>query len=156
MISSEFALKLQSFPHLEKCFAGIYSSDTIPKNIKKNSFIICNTDTAQGRGIHWYCVLKIDPLALECFDSLGIKNEKKEFLKKKFHFRNIDRIKFNTTQVQSSLSDTCGYFVLYFLIHRFHNKDLSFSEILNEIFVSSVEENENKVKDFQNFHFQNE
>ena len=67
--------------------------------------------------------------------------------------KGIEQIKFNVTQVQSSESDTCGLFVLYFLIQRYHNKDLSFNEFMNEIFVFSQSENEKLVNTFATDHF---
>ena len=153
MNSFEVAEKLIKFPHLKKCFEGIFSADNLPRFIKKNHFIICNTDVLSGNGKHWYCVLKIDSSTLECFDSLGVNNEKKTFLTDNFKQRYVSKIKFNVTQVQSSETATCGLFVLYFLVHRFHNKDLGFTDLLNEIFVASLEENERSVNLFASEHF---
>ena len=89
MISNEFEERLANFPHLKKYFDGTVSSDTIPKVIKKDHFIICNTDTSSGPGKHWYCVLKSDSNVLECFDSLGIDNDKKKFLQENFKLKGI-------------------------------------------------------------------
>ena len=156
MLSSEFENHLTCFPQIQKRFQGIYSSDNLPKQIKKNSFIICNTDTSKGYGKHWYCIIKFEPSVLECFDSLGIDEVKKKFLSDHFHLRHVSKIKFNVSQVQSSSSSTCGKFVLFFLINRFHNKDLNFSDLLNEIFTNSQSENEQKVESFFKQHFHHE
>ena len=156
MLSFEFEEKLSHFPNLKKHFVGVFSADTIPSKIKLKSFLVCNTDIQQGSGKHWYCIVKINATTLECFDSLGIDNEKKIFLKSSLHHKNIKKIKFNVTPVQSSISDTCGLFVLYFIINRYHNQDLSFTELVNEIFVKNIEHNENVVKKFALEHFQNE
>ena len=153
MNSFEVAEKLIKFPHLKKCFEGIFSADNLPRFIKKNHFIICNTDVLSGDGKHWYCVLKIDSTTLECFDSLGINAEKKKFIAEKFKQRYVSKIKFNVTQVQSSETATCGLFVLYFLVNRFHNKDLGFTDLLNEIFVASLEENERLIQSFRSTYF---
>ena len=80
MIASEFHQKLLNFPNVKKSFQGVFSADTIPTKINNKSFIICNTDIKNGSGKHWYCVIKLQPSILECFDSLGIANEKKNFL----------------------------------------------------------------------------
>ena len=90
---------------------------------------------------------------MECFDSLGIDNAKKLFISSNLRQKSISQIKFNVTQVQSSDSDTCGLFVLYFLIQRYHNKDLSFNELMNDIFVFSQTENEKLVNNFALEHF---
>ena len=93
---------------------------------------------------------------MESFDSLGTDNEKKLFLTSSFNHKTIKKIKFNVTQLQSSISDTCGFFVLYFIVNRYHNQDLNFTELLNEIFTQNIEHNETVVKNFAQEHFQNE
>ena len=156
MLSVEFEQKLSQFPNLKKHFHGVFAADTIPSKIKLKSFLICNTDDQKGTGKHWYCVVKINSTTLECFDSLGIDNEKKLFLTSSFNHKTIKKIKFNVTQLQSSISDTCGFFVLYFIVNRYHNQDLNFTELLNEIFTQNIEHNETVVKNFAQEHFQNE
>ena len=153
MLSSEFAEKLSQFPNLRKHFNGVYSADTIPIRLRNKSFIICNTDIEKGSGKHWYCIVKLKNSVLECFDSLGIDSEKKTFLKSHLNQKNIQKIKFNVTQVQSSVSDTCGHFVLYFIVHRFHNQDLTFTELVNNIFEKNVEKNESLVSNYILSHF---
>lgn len=153
MISSEFSTKLSNFPHLKKFYQGIFSADNLPKLIKKNHFIICNTDVSTGEGKHWYAVLRLETDCLELFDSLGIDEEKRSFIKRKFQLKRISKVKFNVTQVQSSKTSTCGLFVLYFLVNRFHNKDMSFTDLLNDIFVHSESQNETLVKQFCDEHF---
>ena len=153
MESPEFSEKLSNFPEIKKYFEGIFSADNLPKKIKKNCFIICNTDVSTGPGKHWYCIVKLSSTILQCFDSLGIDNTKKNFIVSNLKQKGIEQIKFNVTQVQSSESDTCGLFVLYFLIQRYHNKDLSFNELMNEIFVFSQSENEKLVNTFATDHF---
>ena len=153
MNSFEFGERLTQFPELKNYFQGVFSADNLPRSIKKNHFIICNTDVLSGNGKHWYCVVKIDSSTLECFDSLGVNYEKKKFLAEKFKQRGVSKIKFNVTQVQSSDTATCGLFVLYFLVHRLHNKDLGFTDLLNEIFVASIEENERLIHSFTSDNF---
>ena len=153
MLSNQFAEKFQKFSNLKNQLQGVYSADTLPREIKKDKFIICNTDVSSGEGKHWYCVLKLENNVLECFDSLGITREKKLFLANNFRQRYIKKIKFNVTQVQSSTSDTCGLFVLYFIVQRFHNKDENFTDLVNEIFVESHSQNEKVVLEFAKTHF---
>ena len=153
MLSNQFAEKFQKFSNLKNQLQGVYSADTLPREIKKDKFKICNTDVSSGEGKHWYCVLKLENNVLECFDSLGITREKKLFLANNFRQRYIKKIKFNVTQVQSSTSDTCGLFVLYFIVQRFHNKDENFTDLVNEIFVESHSQNEKVVLEFAKTHF---
>ena len=83
MISSEFEEKLSHFPQVKKYFRGVFSSNNLPKFMPKRSFIICNTDVSSGPGKHWYCVVKFNSDQLECFDSLGISEEKKNIFSHK-------------------------------------------------------------------------
>ena len=153
MISSEFAEKLHHFPYVHKNFAGVFSIDTIPSTLKTHQFIICNTDVSSAPGKHWFCVLKEKPSILECFDSLGIDETKRKIIKEAIKIRGIKEIKINVTPLQSDVSISCGLFVLYFIIQRFHNRDLGFCDFLNSSFVESVTENELKVTDFCKAHF---
>lgn len=153
MLSVEFSEKLEKFPSLKRFYDGTCSSDTIPKSLKKDHFIICNTDLSTGPGQHWYCVLKTENNTLECFDSLGIDHVKKEFLRNNFNFHNIDEIEYNVTSLQPDDSISCGHYVLFFLIQRSHNKDLDFTDFLNEIFTVSKTDNEKVVEQFFKDHF---
>ena len=153
MISNEFSEKLNSFPNIKKQYLGVFSIDTIPKKVKKNQFFICNTDVSNGPGQHWFCVFKEHPKILECFDSRGVNEQKKQKLMSVLKLKGIKEIKINKTSVQSETSSSCGNFVLYFLIHRFHNQDLTFEDLLNDIFVESTTFNEESVKQFCESHF---
>ena len=153
MISSDFANKLSNFPEIKKHFQGVFSADNLPKSIKKNHFIICNTDILKGTGKHWYTVVKLQNDCLEYFDSLGVDNIKKAFIQNNFHQKGITKVKFNVTQVQASTSSTCGLFVLFFIVNRYHNQDLNFTDLLNELFVQSHSQNEEVVNSFINLHF---
>ncbi len=144
---TEYCNKL---PYLNKHFLGIFSINTLPKTIKRNSFLICNTDTSNGLGKHWLCFSKTSSNCIECFDSLGINEHKKDLLNTYCKFKNALKIEFNETQFQDSNSSTCGLFVIYFAIQRFHNLDLEFDELLEEIFVLKTEKNEIRVKTFLN------
>ena len=145
----EFQQYFDKFPNLRKHFRGIFAIDTIPTILKDREFCICNTDKSSGNGIHWFCFLRNSKLTIECFDSLGIDTEKKSILQSKCKFKNINCIHFNETVFQNSKSSSCGLFTIYFIIERMHNLDLSFDEILEDIFdEEDLETNENKVKKF--------
>ena len=73
---------LDHFPMLKKHNIGIFAIDTLPKTLKFRHFCICNTDVNNGNGIHWFCFLKNSKNTVECFDSLGINEEKLETLQK--------------------------------------------------------------------------
>lgn len=157
MISSDFIKVLTQYPNVLKFFDGIYATNTLPsKPMKVNHFLICNTDLASGPGKHWFCIIRTTKDILECFDSLGIDNEKKNFL---FHHykqtRAIKEVKINVDRVQSLNSDTCGQFVLFFIFERLHNRDLSFDDLFNECFSVNIEANEQIITKFFSEMFEN-
>ena len=99
--------------------------------------------------MHWFCLLRNAHSELECFDSLGITNEKKEILQKNCQFRGIKEIHFNESQFQDNLSNSCGKFTIYFIIERMHNLDITFEELLEEIFdPEDTQKNEERVNHF--------
>ena len=143
---SEF---LTNLPNLKKHYRGIFSIDTLPKIIKLRQFLICNTDFSSGNGLHWFCLVRTSKVTVECFDSLGITPSKKAILENYCHFRGIKELQFNETPFQSEDSTSCGLFTLYFIIHRMHNLDLSFNELLEEILIAdNTEKNELLVRQF--------
>jgi hypothetical protein len=79
---------------------------------------------------------------------LGVDDTKKDLLKKFCKIKTKNKLKINETAVQSSTSTICGLFVLYFAIHRFHNADLGFNTLLNEIFSLDLSLNEQLVNEF--------
>lgn len=154
MLASEFGKYFDIFPNFKHHFDGVFPSDLIPKTLRKNHFIICNTDSSNGPGIHWYCFVNIEN-SIECFDSLGIDKDKKIFLSSLQFLRKqyIIDVEFNTTPVQATNSTSCGQFVIYFLVNRMHNKDMDFDDLLNEIFVIDPTQNETKVCNFIAMHW---
>ena len=147
MISTEIISFFDTYPNLKKNFLGTFSIDTVPKTIPVNHFLICNTDTSSGSGLHWFALFRFSKQDLECFDSLGISQEKKDLLTS-LNFKGVSNLVFNVTQVQPNESISCGQFAVYFLFERLHNLDFSFHELLNELFVDNLIKNEEEVKSF--------
>ena len=150
MLSFNFQKIFQIYPEIYKLFDGVFAINTIPKKLPKvNHFIVCNTDTNTGPGKHWFCIFRASRNTIECFDSLGINDEKRSFFLTLFKDKPpIKEIKINIDRVQSLTSETCGEFVIYFLFERLHNRDMLFDELLNECFSTNIEENENCVTSF--------
>jgi hypothetical protein len=147
MQSSEFINYFKSFPNVKNHFLGVFSINTLPKSIKHRKFCICNTDVESGNGKHWICFVRSNKDTIELFDSLGIDDEKKKLITKYCTF-NAKEIIFNETQFQADFSETCGLFVIYFLIERIFNFDLTFEELLHDIFYDDKLKNEKKVIEF--------
>jgi hypothetical protein len=143
----EFITYFEKFPELRKQFIGVFSIDTLPKIIKYRTFCICNTDVHNGIGKHWICFIRNEHSEIECFDSLGITDEKRELLSSYCKFKQKSII-YNETKFQKDNTDSCGLFCLYFLIERMHNLDLTFEELLEDIFCPNEDINESRVSLF--------
>ena len=147
MESTAFQKYFNYFPFLKHNFVGTFSIDTIPKSLKNHQFCVFNSDPSNCIGQHWLCCYK-EHKNLYCFDSMGINDEKKTLLSKYCNVKGIKEIHFNETQFQSISSETCGHFTIYFLIHKSYNKDLTFEDLLEDIFENNPEKNETRVNKF--------
>lgn len=134
-------------------FMGVCSIDTMPKCLKKRHFFICNLDINSSIGSHWICILRNDKNQLELFDSLGVTEIKLEWFLKHCNIKKPNELLYNTSQIQSLYSNSCGKFVLYFIIKRLFNLDCSFENLLNHIFESTEDNNEIIVSQFINNFF---
>lgn len=139
---------IRKISSINKFFLGVFSINTLPENFPSKHFLICNYDLSNNPGSHWFCLLKSANKKLECFDSLGLNDEKKKLLQKYCSKWKILTLKYNETPIQNKLTTTCGKFVLYFAIQRMHNLDLSFSNLINEIFNENSLQNEQIVGNF--------
>ncbi len=147
MQGSDLETKVCNVPSLSNHFVGIFSIDTLPKSIKNRTFLFSNTALRNEVGEHWICICKTDH-GVELFDSLGLDSNKQNIYSKYCKFRNVKELTINETQFQLSTSTTCGLFVIYFVMQRFHNLDIAFKTLLKDIFTSENALNEEIVKAF--------
>lgn len=152
MISTDIAEFFNNYPHLKRYFLGIFNVDTIRRNIPVNNFLICNTDSSSGPGQHWFVLFRYSVSELECFDSLGVGDDRQTFLRS-VKFRGIRELHYNQSPVQLPTSTTCGHFCLFFIFERLHNLDFEFSEFLNELFTENLDQNELIVSEFYRNHY---
>ena len=150
MESSEFSICFAKFPIISKLFHGTCSIDTIPKTLKVRHFLICNTDLSSGNGKHWFCLLRTSRVEIECFDSLGITDEKKKIIVEALKIRGVQKLKLNRSPVQLPTTSTCGKFCVMFILERMHNFDMDFDELLNGIFSDDCSDNELALENFFN------
>lgn len=85
---------------------------------------------------------------LECFDSLGVNENKLTNLKIYCKLKQISKIDYNETAFQKEDSESCGLFVIYYIFKRMFNLDLEFEEILDDIFEVDTNLNELNVLTF--------
>lgn len=130
-------------------FGGMFSIDQLTFPLpNRNAFFICNTDVYKNKGKHWVVIYfnKNDKF-IEYFDSLG-KKPSKEFIN--FMSQSGKPILYNVKRIQSSISDACGFFCLYFIHLRCRH--INFYSIVNN-FSSNLKQNEKYAIDYVNNSF---
>jgi len=99
-------------------FRGVYSSDTLPRNVR--GLIFCNTDPHDRPGEHWV-VMYVDGERGEFFDSFG---RPPTGVFKEFMNFNCKRWIFNDRQLQSICSRFCGHYCVFYCILRCRGFDM--------------------------------
>lgn len=131
MLGSEIKTKLNLEVEVRPYFKGIFAFNEIPTKLKKHCFIIINKDTISERGSHWFSVANYRD-EIEIFDSLGTNAE--------FAFSNFSHlgphVNFNGEQFQPNSSVLCAKYAIYFCVNRVLNPEVSFENLLEEIFVT--------------------
>ncbi len=102
--------------------SGVYASDNLPGRILLRTLpegIVANSDSLNGRGKHWLALFVTRGKEGEFFCSFGypIEHYSSHF---KDYFTNlgIGRVTSNKAKLQSDSSNSCGYYSVYYLVHR--------------------------------------
>ena len=119
-------IQISEYYKNEPRFNGVYSTNNLPKTIKKGAYVI-NLDEYENTGPHWVALFVKTNEAIS-FDSFGIEHIPKEINK----FINNDttkssylkRIKSNIFRIQADDSIMCGYFCLEFINYMLKGKTL--------------------------------
>lgn len=146
MRGSEFQLYFEKIPIVNKQFLKITSIDEIPKEIKEKHFIISNLSPSNEVGSHWITIIRSEKDTLEIFNSLGMNSIDR--LQPYLKLTKKVNVIFNEQPFQSNESTSCGFFCIYFIVHRILNLDMSFEHVLEHIFSKDCQINENKVVNF--------
>jgi len=144
----EFKEYFEKIPIILASYQELCSLDTIPKLLQIRKFIIVNLSKQNQEGTHWIVIVRSHNKTYEIFNSLGFENL--EIIQPYFKLRSKADILFNETSFQLENSTTCGLFSIYFIIHRILNFDMSFHDLLEDIFNASKTENESQVMQFCN------
>lgn len=126
--------QLQCVINKNLCFSilvkGVFSVDTLPRRVTLYpSAYICNTDTSHLPGSHWVVMWFKSSDYAEFFDSFGNAASYYDYRLEDFLKRNVRVYYHNIITVQSYDSINCGYFVLYYLLMKC--KDVNISSIVN-------------------------
>lgn len=125
-----------------KNFLGVYAIDMLPiKKLKRPYSIICNTDPSYRSGKHWVAIFLPKFGKLEYFDSFGIKPTNEEIYE--LIAKNGKEFKYNSKQIQSNKSVTCGKFCIMFLLFR--SKNLRYKDFI-DLFLNDKNYNESYIK----------
>ena len=96
-------------------FVGTFPSDIVPVYRKKypQAFVI-NTAPEKTSGEHWTALILSDNKCLY-FDSLGHQIQNLSLLKS-FKRAGVKDYTYNSRQIQSVLSNSCGYYCIAFIL----------------------------------------
>ena len=132
--------------HLVNCanFIGCFAQDEL-KDLTIRSlpvFIIVNFDHSASNGTHWIAIY-ISKTTLEIFDPLGFNTSLwpniPHFLLDFLHKYSTNRKILISKQIQSPSSTLCGFFCIYFVLHRTNNT----FKICNNLFSAQLLCNDN-------------
>ena len=87
-------------------------------------------------------------ITYELFDPLGVRTSLISSLTEKGVFSEDSIVFFNESAVQHKDSNLCGQFCVTFLTERLENPDISFSDLINQIFSSNLQNNDTVVKEY--------
>ena len=122
-----------------KTFIGIFSANTIPKDLfnNKNKCFIFNTDPSNLPGRHWIAVYVQNKNKIEYFDSYG------KIPKLPIFSKRIQHIHWNKKRLQSPYSTICGEYCIYYLLKR-HNIS-SMKKVFNTFIDKKYYDNDSKI-----------
>ena len=117
MNSNQLRKKLKSNRITRRFFLDVYAVDQLPyKKLRKSTWLlICNCCPAHLPGQHWIALFK-KKNRIDVFDSFG--QSPSAYGIDEFLNRQKLKVVYNSTTLQSMLTDVCGEYCLYFTYHR--------------------------------------
>lgn len=109
---------LQSCPQTKSLFVGVFPLDAMStlSILSRPALVVCNSAYSKSKGEHWYCFF-LGYNNVEFFDSYGLPPSSPHldmFIK----LNSRERFSYNTNQLQSLTSSTCGKYVATYLYYR--------------------------------------
>lgn len=98
--------------HLKYKFAGVYSADTFPLTLDRNTFVVVNSDNSDEAGTHWllYCNRESE---YSFADPLGLPIHFYQKIFNRFVFTNFKFKELINHQLQKPTSTLCGLYCIY-------------------------------------------
>jgi len=143
----DFLTYFEKEPVVKHFYDGVYSLDEIPKTLPLRHFVIVNLSKTNEEGTHWVVICRSDEYIYEIFNSLGF-DTLDIIVPEHFLVDGHTDLVFNGHPFQMESTNTCGYFAVFFAVHRVFNYDLSFLSFLEFFFDQSTFVNEERVINF--------
>ena len=145
MNSLQLERALERNPYTKKTFRGVFAADELPDLDTFPCGFVANTDPHTEPGTHWVAFYFPSRDKGEFFDSYGYPPE---YYGEPFMGYNIETI--NSHKLQSSWSEVCGHYCIFYLYYR--SRRYSMSKIVN-MFSSNTTINDCKVSCYVKKHF---
>lgn len=143
----QFKTYFDTEPVVSHFYEGVYSLDEIPKELASRHFVVVNLSKKNEEGTHWIVICRSDESIYEIFNSLGFETLD-PLVPEYFSVPPDTDVIYNGHAFQMENSSTCGYFSVFFAVHRVFNYDMSFHSFLQFFFDESQSVNEERVIKF--------
>ena len=128
----------------KKIFGGVFAADELPKTFDTFPYgFVANTDPSTEPGTHWVAFYFPSHDKGEFFDSYGYPPEH-------YGLESYDIETWNKYKLQSSWSNVCGQYCIFYLYHK--SRGYSMSKIVN-LFTDSTSINDCNVACYVKKHF---
>ena len=122
---------------LNRQFLGLFAADELPCQMSVRSLAIVNCCERTRPGKHWIAICQETSNRLEMFDSYGLAPSMYN-LEKKLPVSNV--VVYNTKQLQSTFSNVCGQYCLYYCYLKTRGNTMSdiVSIFSNDVFSNDI------------------
>jgi|688.fasta_scaffold17848_7 hypothetical protein len=110
---------LNSDDYSHKIFKAVLPRDKLPNKVKYPSAYIINTQGSSHPGEHWLAIYYDKNGNCDFFDSFGLNPAIYGFID--FLNKTCKKWNYNNKQIQSLMSEFCGYYCTYFILLRSRN-----------------------------------
>ena len=144
MNSRDIVALINADPSARRVFVGVFSRDDLPERVcaRRRSAFVINTDKKTGPGEHWVSVFFNGKGSGEYFDSFGAPPLHKNITT--FLSKNCRTYKHNSRMIQGMLSQSCGLFVVYFIMRK--SRGFSLQRLLKPFSIFNPYINDSRVR----------
>ena len=123
MKTSEILCCVNSDGVLKANILGVFAANRIPKRISSGGVIV-NTDDDRKPGQHWVAIYYDGSGKGKFFDSYGRSPETYGAHFVSNILANSSSFIYNLVRLQNDISDVCGQFCLFYLMHRLRREEM--------------------------------